>query len=72
MSCLISPQTQLQKPGGLTGKLTLITDKSRALGPAIARRLAKEGTSVAISYAVSTFFWSIVDHVVKNFHYFVH
>jgi len=41
----------MSKP--LAGKVALVTGGSRGIGAAIARRLAKEGASVAISYASS-------------------
>jgi NAD(P)-dependent dehydrogenase (short-subunit alcohol dehydrogenase family) len=37
----------------LTGKVALVTDGSRGIGAAIAKRLARDGADVAITYAAS-------------------
>ena len=37
----------------LTGKVPWVSSASRGIGAAIAKRLARDGTDVAISYAVS-------------------
>lgn len=37
----------------LTGKVALVTGGSRSMGAAIAKRLAAEGTAVALTYSAS-------------------
>jgi NAD(P)-dependent dehydrogenase (short-subunit alcohol dehydrogenase family) len=52
--------------GALTGKSALVTGGSRGIGAAIAKRLAKEGADVAITYSSSPErAQQVVDDIVK-------